>query len=266
MGPSEHLKLNNIEVVVDLPGVGENLQEHPACWISGEVNTSTYNVETNPYYFAKHGLNWLLNGKGPASSPISQAVAFFRTKPETESRPDIQLHFMPMGWEVDEKEGLRLLDKPAVTIQSYVCRPNSRGTLRLNSKNHNDPPKISTNLIGDEEDMQRLISSLKTVVKIFKSSNFSKYFKNFIRPNKVFENDTEIEEFIRRYAEGAYHSVGTCKMGIDEMSVVDKNLKVYGIEGLRVADASIMPIIPSGNTNAPSMMVGEKASDLILNP
>ena len=87
---------------------------------------------------------------------------------------------------------------------------------------------------------------------------------NFIRPDKIFENDIEIEEFIRRYAEGAYHSVGTCKMGIDEMSVVDKNLKVYGIDGLRVADASIMPIIPSGNTNAPSMMVGEKASDLIL--
>ncbi len=265
VGPSEHLKQNDIEVIVDLPGVGENLQEHPACWISGEVNTSTYNVETNPYYFAKHGLDWLLNGKGPASSPISQAVAFFRTKPEIESRPDIQLHFMPMGWEVDEKEGLRLLDKPAVTIQSYVCRPNSRGTLRLNSKNHNEPPKISTNLIGDDEDMQRLVSSLKTVIKIFKSTHFSKYFKNFIRPNKIFENDNEIEDFIRRYAEGAYHSVGTCKMGVDKMSVVDKNLKVYGIEGLRVADASIMPIIPSGNTNAPSMMVGEKASDLILN-
>ena len=172
---------------------------------------------------------------------------------------------MPMGWEVHEKYGLRLLKKPAVTIQSYVCRPNSRGKIKLNSKEFNVPPKIITNLIGDEEDMQRLVSSLKLVVNIFKSKPFSKYFKKLIRPTNNFKSDEEIRDFIGKYAEGAYHPVGTCKMGNDDQSVVDKNLCVRGVYGLRVADASIMPIIPSGNTNAPSMMVGEKASDLILN-
>ena len=265
IGPAKHLQELGIEVKKNLPGVGENLQEHPACWISAEVNLSTYNVETSPYYFLKHGLNWIFRGKGPASSPISQAVAFFRTRPDSETRPDIQLHFMPMGWEVHEKYGLRLLEKPAVTIQSYVCRPNSRGKIKLNSKEFNVPPKIITNLIGDEEDMQRLVSSLKIVVNIFKSKPFSKYFKKLIRPTKNFETDEEIRDFIGKYAEGAYHPVGTCKMGNDDHSVVDKNLCVRGVYGLRVADASIMPIIPSGNTNAPSMMVGEKASDLILN-
>ena len=265
IGPSNHLKDLDIEIIEDSPGVGENLQEHPACWLSCEVNSSTYNIETSPYYFVKHGLNWLLNGKGPASSPVSQAVAFFRTRPEKESRPDIQLHFMPMGWEVHETEGLRLLEQPAVTIQSYVCRPQSRSTIKLCSKDFHKPPKILPNLIGERDDMLRLISSLKTIINIFQSDPFSKYFKNLIRPKNNFKSDQEIEEFIRKYAEGAYHSVGTCRMSNDSLAVVDQELRVRGVSGLRVADASIMPIIPSGNTNAPSMMIGEKASDLILN-
>jgi choline dehydrogenase len=132
IGPGDHLQEHGIEVIGNLEGVGNNLQEHPIVWVSGYVDISTYNTEVKPFQFVKHGLNWLLFGKGPAASPITQACAFIRTRPDEEDRPDIQLQFVPTGYKL-VPEGLLLMDRPAVTILVNVCRPKSRSELRLAS-------------------------------------------------------------------------------------------------------------------------------------
>ena len=263
IGPAAQLKAHGIEVVHDSPGVGQNLQEHPIVWTAGYVNIPTYNNEATPFGFVKHGLNWLLFGKGPAASPISQAVAFVRTRPEEESRPDIQFHFTPTGFDI-RPDGLHLLERPAVTIPINVCRPQSRSEIVLKSKDPHDGPMIKPNLVGAADDMRRMIDGVKIAQSIYRAPTFRPYFDGPYLPASGIESDDEIEAYVRANTAPTYHPVGSCTMGIDEMAVVDPRLRVVGVAGLRVIDASIMPIIPSANTNAPTMMIGEKGSDLVL--
>ena len=263
IGPAAQLKAHGIEVVHDSPGVGQNLQEHPIVWTAGYVNIPTYNNEATPFGFVKHGLNWLLFGKGPAASPISQAVAFVRTRPEEESRPDIQFHFTPTGFDI-RPDGLHLLERPAVTIPINVCRPQSRSEIVLKSKDPHDGPMIKPNLLGAADDMRRMIDGVKIAQSIYRAPTFRPYFDGPYLPASGIESDDEIEAYVRANTAPTYHPVASCTMGIDEMAVVDPRLRVVGVAGLRVIDASIMPIIPSANTNAPTMMIGEKGSDLVL--
>ena len=263
IGNKHHLEANGIEVIKDLPGVGQNLQEHPQVWVSGYVNVSTYNMETSPSHVVRHGLNWLMRGKGPAASPISHAVAFIRTRPETESRPDVQLHFVPVGYEVTET-GITLLDRPAVTIAACVLRPKSRSEILLRSDSPFDPPRLQSRMLSDPDDIARLSDAFRISQNILESNAFKPYYEGAFKPARKLQTDEEILDFFKQSAEGSYHPAGTCKMGIGEDAVVSKELKVIGVEGLRVADASIMPVITSGNTNAPSIMIGEKAAAMIL--
>ena len=263
IGPAADVSEFGIPVVADSPGVGHNLQEHPVAWVAGHVDISTYNTEVTPAGWVKHGLNWLLRGKGPAASPISQAVAFVRTRPEEEDRPDIQLHFTPTGYEFGP-DGIKLLDRPGVTIPANVCRPKSRSRLTLRSAEPNEPPRIFSNLLGDEDDVRRMVDGCKVSRGIFESAAFKPHFQGLFLPAPDVRSDDELEAYVKQYTLPAYHPVGTCKMGIDDLAVVDPELRVRGVQGLRVIDASIMPIVPSANTNAPSMMVGEKGSDLVL--
>ena len=263
IGPAAHLRELGIEVNCDLPGVGQNLQEHPQVWISNYVDISTYNLETTPLRAMRHGLNWLLRGSGPAASPICQAVAFVRTRPQEETRPDLQMHFVPAGYKVTV-DGLVLLDRAAVTISCCVLRPQSRSEIRLKSADCQVPPRIVSRILDHPDDVRRLLDGFKMAWRIFRSKAFAPHDRGPCQPRLETISDDQILAYFREQAEGGYHPAGSCRMGIGDDAVVDKTLKVRGVAGLRVADASIMPIVTSGNTNAPTIMIGEKASDLIL--
>ena len=263
IGPAAHLKELGISVHSDLAGVGQNLQEHPQVWISNYVDLRTYNQEATPLRIARHGLNWLLRGQGPAASPICQAVAFVRTRPQEESRPDLQMHFVPAGYKVTEK-GLELLSRAAVTISCCVLRPQSRSEVRLKSADCKVPPTIISRILGHSEDVQRLLDGFKLARRIFNSEAFAPHNRGACQPGEDVVSDDEIHAYFREQAEGGYHPAGSCRMGTGDDAVVDAELRVRGISGLRVADASIMPVVTSGNTNAPTIMIGEKASNLIL--
>ncbi len=186
-----------------------------------------------------------------------------RTRPDEESRPDIQFHFTPTGYDV-RPDGIYLLERPAVTVPINVCRPKSRSEIVLKSSDPHDGPMIKPNLLGDADDMRRMIDGVKIAQSIYRAPTFLPYFDGPFLPGPGIESDDEIEAYVRANTAPTYHPVGSCTMGLDALAVVDPRLRVVGIEGLRVIDASIMPIIPSANTNAPSIMVGEKGSDMVL--
>jgi choline dehydrogenase len=262
IGPAEHLRDHGLTVRADIPGVGQNLQEHPITWMSGFVNVPTYNTELSFYKWPLHGLNWLLFGRGPASTQIAHSTAFIKSRPDVASA-DIQLHFIPTGYKL-EPDGLKLLDRPAVNHTVNISRPTSRSELLLRSGNPLDAPIIVSRLIDTPEDMAGMIAGCRVARKLFDTEAYKPYFIGPSTPAKDLHSDDEFADYIRGSAGPAYHPVGTCKMGRDAMAVVDDRLRVRGFDNLRVADASIMPTLISGNTNAPSIMIGEKASDLIL--
>ena len=267
IGPAAHLREHDIAVVHDSAGVGQNLQEHPVVWVTAQVNISTYNRQVTPWHYAKHLTTWLLRGKGPAANSISHAVAFVRTRPEEEQRPDVQLHFTPAGYELTA-EGLGMMARPAVTIPVNVCRPQSRSDIRLRSADPSAPPIINSRLLGERDDLDRMIAGCRIVKNIVEAPAFKPYFEGLALPKSDVDmnSDADMEGFIRGNALPTYHPVGTCKMGRadDAAAVVDQRLRVIGVPGLRVVDASVMPTVTSANTNAPVIMIAEKASDMIL--
>ncbi len=263
IGPANHLRSMGIPVALDLPGVGENLQEHPGVMLSVHVNQPTLNTEvSNIFKIARHGLNFLLSGKGPASTSIGHAVAFVRTRKNLQW-PNIQISYTPIAYDFTP-DGVTLYKRNCVGVAVNVCRPAGRGKITLRSADPADSPVIHHELLGEQDDMAQMIEGAKLVRRIFEAPSFKKYNTGERNPGKDVQNDAEWEAFIRQNAFLMYHPCGTAKMGVDDMAVVDPDLRVRGIGGLRVADASIMPVVPSANTNAPSIMVGERAADLIL--
>jgi choline dehydrogenase len=263
IGPGKHLRSHGITVLHDLPGVGQHLLEHAVAWSTIYVTLSTYNTELAPHKWAIHGMNWLLFGRGPASTPISHAGAFIRTRPGLAS-PDVQLCFIPTGYTYNEK-GLVLLNRPAVTVGALKCRPDSIGKVELRSSDPKDPPRIFGNLMSEQSDVDTTVAGLRFIDRMLETKAFAPYYRGKLSPDDSIKADAELEAYARAATTPAYHPVGTCKMGHDHMAVVDDHLRVRGVTGLRVVDASIMPTMTSGNTNAPSVMIGEKAADLILN-
>ncbi len=262
IGPAAHLKAHGIEIVHDAAGVGDNLHEHACITIQAEVTQTTLNVEKNPLNFARYGLEWLFAGAGPLTSIVFQALAFAKTSTAL-SHPDIQIHFAPLGF---IKEGAKAvsLDKPSVTLQANVNRSRSRGWLELRSASPSDPPGIFPSMLSDDYDVQTLIASAKLCTALLKTQELGKYVAGPITPATPPASDNEWERFVRANAAPVYHPVGTCKMGVDDDAVVTPELKVRGVENLRVADASIMPQIISGNTNAACIMIGDKCAEMIL--
>ena len=263
IGPAEQLREAGIEVVRDLPGVGANLQEHPEGMVGIDVNVSTYNTEINSWKIVLHGLNWLLFGRGPATSPYPHAVAFIRSTPD-EPRPDIQVQLGPYAFSFSE-EGVIPYDRPAISAAINVSHPRSRGCIRLRSADPNAPPIISHALLADDDDLERLIQGCRKVREILNGATFAPYRIGERLPGPDVQSGDEWRDYLRRTAFLGYHPVGTCKMGGDALAVTRPDLSVRGIDGLRVADASVMPSLTSGNTNATAMMIGERAADLIRN-
>ncbi len=238
IGPVEHLQALGIPVVVDLPGVGQNLQDHPLAVVGYQ---STQDLPLAP------------------SSNGGEAGLFLHTKKSLDAAPNLQFTFVPLLF-VDPafaREG------PGFTIASYITHPESRGRVRLRSSSPFDPPLIRVNYLQKESDMQLMVEGLKISRQLAQSDVFNEFRGEEIAPGAEGKSDKAIRDYIRATCGTAWHPVGTCKMGIDQMAVVDPQLKVRGIEGLRVVDASIMPTITTGNTNAPAIMIGEKAADLI---
>ena len=263
IGPKEEITKHGIELNHELPGVGKNLQDHidyltvhrynsiELIGISLKSIFFKFPIEILKYIFAKVGI---------FTSTVAEAGGFIKSRENIEI-PDIQLHFLPT-MVVDH--GRKQMWGHGLGCHMCLLRPKSRGEVTLKSSDPYEDPNIDPKFLSHPDDMKDMIAGYKKMMNIMNIDSFSKYTSNSIRPIDI-NSDQEIEQAIREEADTVYHPVGTCKMGSDEMSVVDSSLKVHGIEGLRVIDASIMPTLIGGNTNAPTIMIGEKASDMILN-
>ncbi|SUA99716.1 Choline dehydrogenase [Pannonibacter phragmitetus] len=263
IGPAQHLKEHGIDVVADRPGVGANLQDHLELYLQQAC--------TQPVTLYKHwnliskaliGAQWLFTGKGLGASNQFEACAFIRSRAGIDY-PDIQFHFIPFAVRYDGKAAAE-----GHGFQAHVgpMRSKSRGAVRLKSSDPLDKPSIRFNYMSHADDWADFRACIRLTREIFGQEAFTPFRGKEIQPGSHLQSDDELDGFIREHAESAYHPCGTCRMGAkdDPMAVVDPECRVIGVEGLRVADSSIFPQVTNGNLNAPSIMVGEKASDHIL--
>ena len=261
LGEAAHLKEHGIEVIKNLPGVGKNLQDHLQARLVHKCNEPTLNDEVRSLYNqARIALKYALFRAGPMTMAASLATGFLKTRPELET-PDIQFHIQP--WSADSPgEGVH----PFSAFTSSVCqlRPESRGEIKLKSADFRTYPAIHPNYLATETDRQTVVDGIKIARRIAEQAPLNSKIASEFRPGPNATSDLDLLEWAKNAATTIYHPTGTCKMGSDPNAVVDERLRVHGIEGLRVADCSIMPEIVSGNTNAPAIMIGEKASDLVL--
>ena len=261
VGDATYLKRFDIDVVADLPGVGKNLQDHLDCSINYECTQPiTLYSQANPFRALATGMQYVFLGKGLGQSNGLEAGGFLKTRPELEM-PDVQLHFIAANM---FEHGKKKMDRHGFMAHICQLRPESRGEIALKSTNPNDPPLIQPNYLATENDRTTLREGVKMVREIFGQEAFDAYRGPEIQPGAHVQSDEKLDEFIRRNAETIYHPVGTAKMGTDEGAVVDAACKVHGLDGLRVVDASVMPTLVGGNTNAPTIMIAEKVSDMIL--
>ncbi len=262
IGPEEELKNHNIKIISALNGVGKNLQDHLETYVQYECTKPvTLYSSFNPINMALIGMQWFLFKKGIAAHSNLEIGGFIRTN-EMVDYPNMQYHFFP-SLVIDHGR-----QNPSChAFQAHVgpMRPTSRGFVKLKSSNPNDLPRIQFNYMQTEHDLNEMREGIKIARDIFHQKAFDHYRGKEISPGENINRDDSLNNFIRSKGDTAYHPSCTCKMGNDDMSVVDQDLKVYGVEKLRVVDASIMPNIVSGNLNATTVMIAEKASDLIQN-
>ena len=262
VGPASHIKEKGIEVIKNIPGVGRNLQDHLETYIQQECNTSdTLYKYINKFNMVKAGIQWFLNKSGPCSTSFLEAGGFCKSSPDKEY-PNIQFHFFP-SFVIDH--GKVDPDAHGYQLHASLNQPKSRGNIELNTSNPYDHPKIQFNYLEDEYDLNETVKCIHVAREILKQNSMKPYAGREIGPGDHAQNEEEIKEYIRSKAETAYHPSCTLKMGVDDMAVVNEKLKVKGLQNLRVADASVMPEITSGNLNAPTLMIAERAADFILN-
>jgi len=260
IGPAEHLRETEIEPTLDLPGVGANLQDHlDVCLIQRSRKRITYD---QPNELAI-GFNYWLSHSGIGSSNIAEAGGFAPGAASTDLRPDIQMHFVPA--QLDD-HGRNRLPGHGYTVHACYLHPRSRGSVRLRSRDPEQHPAIDPRYLSDPADRAGMVEAARMAREILAAPAFAEYRGPAIFPGEAVDSDAGMLEFIRRKAETIYHPVGTCKMGpgSDDEAVVDPDLRVHGLEGVRVIDASIMPKLISGNTNAPVIAIAEKIADVLL--
>ena len=261
VGDPKLLKQNNIEVIHELPGVGQNLQDHLEIYIQHKSKTkdTLYNLSTNYFTQAIEGMKWFLLKQGMLTYSHLELGGFVKTS-DKYKHPNIQLHFFPS---LVINHGLTNPSFDGFQFHASPNRPKSRGFVKIKSDNYLDSPKIQFNYLEDEEDLQQMRDSVKIANKIFKQDSMKKYLGDQLRPGYE-TNDKELDAIIRETADTAYHPSCTNKMGVDNLSVVDQETKVHGLDNIRVIDSSIMPDILSGNLNAGTIMIAEKAADMIM--
>ena len=261
IGPADELRALGVESAHHLPGVGKNLQDHLDLYAIGECSGDhTYDGYARPHRSAWAGLQYLLFRKGPAASSLFETGGFATADPSARS-PDVQFH---LGLGSGIEAGVERLKNPGVTINSAFLRPRSRGSMTLKSANPADSPFIDPNYWADPYDRDISLKGLRMAIEIMQQEAFRPFLLAQRMPSPGKMSDDDLIDYACLTAKTDHHPVGTCRMGHDEMAVVDPaNLKVRGLEGLRVCDASVMPRIVSSNTNAPTIMIGEKGADLI---
>ncbi|MBK3746143.1 choline dehydrogenase, partial [Paraburkholderia aspalathi] len=271
IGPAEELKPLGIKVIRDLPGVGKNLQDHVDCVMSYECRQPvTLYKDLRADKLIVSLFQGLLFGEGITTTFPYEAGAFIKSRPDLLSA-DIQLHFMPALEKTANLHFPNPFRKAAVeahhgfTLRIGPVNPDSRGEITLRSSDPSEPPKINANYLKTDFDIKTMIAGIRLTREIINQPAFDQYRGKELAPGPLAQSDEELAVWLRATAMTTFHPVGTCKMGNDPMAVVDARLRVHGIDGLRVADASIMPIICSGNTNAPAIMIGEKCAEFILN-
>jgi len=259
IGPIDALESVGITVRVPHPEVGRNLQDHlDYCTLHKSTRPISYDM--NLFEEGLAGLRYLLTRSGPGASNIAEVGGFFRSRLATDSRADIQFHFVPA--QLDD-HGRNRMPGHGYTLHACFLRPASRGHIGLRSGSMTDAPLIHANYLSAEGDLERLIEGVKVSRDLLAARAFDDVKGAEIFPGASVRSDAELAQAIREKAESIYHPVGTCRMGSDEQSVVDPALRVRGVESLRVIDASVMPRLVGGNTNAPTIMIAERAADLI---
>lgn len=264
IGPAEELRAAGIAPLHDLPGVGKNLSEHVSVPIHYEIKDPiSFLTRLRFDRLAMSVLEWVVKGTGDMANQALTALAFMKTRPEI-ARPDVQLFFNPVR--MDAQVWFPLI-KPSQghMLEAYVelLQPESRGEVTLRSTDPADKVKILLNILKDPADLATLRRGVRMMRGIYATPPLANTIIRETYPGADQASDDELDAYLRQAAEVGHHPVGTCKMGTDGMAVVDPQLRVHGLEGLRVVDASIMPEVPSGNTNAPTIMIAEKAADMI---
>ena len=261
IGPAKHLKEYGIDTQIDLPGVGQNLQDHATTILQYACKKSFPIHKVNqPHRKLATGLRWVFTRKGMATSNIWEAGGLIKSEANA-IYPDIQYHFGPVGFEIDGDK-ISLLQAFAIHVDQL--RPRSRGQVTLKSANPSDKPLMTFNYLQDPQDLRELVNGVKKARELISHPSFDEFRGIEMIPGPEIKSDSDIEKWVREAAETDYHPSCTCAMGQSEMSVVDDQMKVHGIEKLRVVDASVMPQIVSGNLNAPTQMIAARAADLIL--
>jgi choline dehydrogenase len=261
IGPADQLRRVGVDVLHDLPGVGQNLQDHYGTDIVHELaGPYSFDKYKQPHWMLWAGLEYVMFGKGPVASNIVEGGAFWWSD-RAAATPDTQVHFL-VGAGVEE--GIPPVPSGSgCTMNSYFVRPRSRGSVALASADPAAAPIIDPNYLADPYDVRMSVSGVKLMREVMRQSVWAKWVRREHLPGGDVRSDAEIETYVRRMGRTCYHPVGACKMGVDAMAVVDPELRVRGIAGLRVADSSVMPSLISSNTNAPTIMIGERVSDLL---
>jgi len=256
IGPADHLRSVGVGVDHDLPGVGQNLQDHPylvCVWAVTEPE-SLYGADKPRALF-----EWLLRKTGPLTSTVAEAFAFVRSRPGLPAA-DLQFHLAP-AYFVDN--GFDDYDGHAMTLGPVLVSPRSRGRVTLRSSDPSAKPQILTNALAEPEDVAALVAGVRLAREWAATEPLASATGTELFPGPGVQSDDDIEADLRRRVDLLYHPCGTCRMGTDDQAVVDPELRVHGVDGLRVVDASVFPVIPGGNTNAPTIMVAERVADLI---
>ncbi len=261
IGPADHLTNIGIKVQHDLPGVGSNLQDHlDICTIAELTGPHSYDGWDKPHKSAWAGLQYLLFKSGPAAASLFETGGFWYADP-ADTQPDIQFH---LGQGSGIEKGIARINGAGITLNSAYLQPRSRGTVRLANNDPDSAPLIDPNYWSDPHDLKMALRGLDMARDILSQPALADFVRKEVLPGRGVTSREALFEFACKMAKTDHHPVGTCKMGQGDMAVVDTSLRVHGIDGLRVCDASIMPQINSSNTNAPTIMIGEKGADLIL--
>ncbi|RYG90273.1 alanine-phosphoribitol ligase [Loktanella sp. IMCC34160] len=264
LGPAAHLSDMGIDVVQDLPGVGENLHDHFGIDIVAEL-TGHYSLDkyNKLHWMAWAGAQYYLFGSGPVTSNVVEGGAFWYAD-KSQPVPDLQFHFLAGA---GAEAGVPSVPKGSsgITLNSYTLRPKARGTVRLRSSDPTALPIVDPNFLGHPDDLKTSVEGVKISKEIFSQPSLQKYIRQIRFPDDSVKTQKDYEDYARQYGRTSYHPTCTCKMGADSdpMAVVDPKLRVRGIDGLRICDSSTMPSLVGSNTNAPTIMIGEKASDMI---
>jgi choline dehydrogenase len=268
VGPAVLLKEHGIDVIADLPGVGENLQDHYVITSTYRLKPGTVSVNelTKGARFVGETLKYLFQRRGLLTLSAAHIAAFCKSRPDL-AGPDIQFHILPATMDTQkllEEQKMELEGQPGLTIAPCQVRPESRGSIRIVAPNPTVYPAIQPNYLSDPIDQQVAVASLRWARKIAGQPALAKWIDHEMLPGPDAKSDEDLLTFARMTGSTIYHPVGTCQMGHGPQAVVDPQLRVHGIANLRVVDASVMPRLVSGNTNAPTIMIAEKAADIIL--